>query len=78
MHLQQIGLIERARGLPTTQYAMVRGLMDLCLKEQLLLSLSEGEGKAVQAEIEEWHRMGRHQRFIYQISEPVNRNGWMN
>lgn len=76
MQLQQIGLIERARGLPYTTYQLAAGLDDLCIKEPSLLRVSDQEEAAAISELERWKKGGLHDGLFFQLSGP-HRDSWM-
>jgi len=76
MHLQQIGLIHRATGHPSTVYQITEGLADLCIKNPSLLQVSAEQEAAAVAELEQLQKTGQHWRLFQQLSGP-DRFSWM-
>jgi hypothetical protein len=76
MHLQEIGLIEQATGLPYTTYQMARGLKDLCIKKPMLLRLSKETEATAQSEIKQWQKEKVHQIFFIDLAGPTS-TSWM-
>ncbi len=76
VHLQQIGLIGRASGLPYTTYQLARGLADLCIKNPALLEVPAEQEKAALDELEGWRKQGCHKSFFFQLERP-NERSWM-
>ncbi len=68
MHLQEIGLIQRAEGLPYTTYQLAAGLAALCIKTPALIRISEQQQEAALAELEEWRTERLHRGFFNQLS----------
>ena len=76
MHLQEVGLIKRATGLPHTEYWLATGLADLCIRRPSLLRLSPEEESGVRAQFDRWRRDGTHQRLFDQLAGP-SEGSWM-
>jgi hypothetical protein len=76
MHLQEIGLIAKATGLPHTTYQLSKGLADLCIKTPALLKVSGAEESKALSDIEELRRSGLHKRFFANIAGPSS-TSWM-
>jgi hypothetical protein len=76
MHLQELGLIKRATGLPYTTYQLATGLSNLCIREPSLLGISEQQQEAAVAEMEQWEKEGLHKSFFNQLAGPSN-TSWM-
>jgi hypothetical protein len=76
MHMQQIGVIRRATGLPYTQYWLAKELTEICLADPSLLHLDPKEEEAVILELEQWHKKGEHSGVFHQLKGP-GRNSWM-
>ena len=76
VHLQEIGLIKRASGLPYTDYWLAAGLADLCIRRPSLLRVSPEEQSGALAELDRWRKSGTHQGLFHQMSGP-NSQSWM-
>lgn len=76
MHLQEIGLIQRAKGLSYTTYELSPGLESLCIKESSLLRVPEQKLQAALDQLEQWRNEGLHEGYFLQISEPSD-GSWM-
>ena len=76
MHLQEIGLIRRATGLPRTEYWLAQGLADIGIKQPSLLRLSPKEESEARAEFEQWKRTGVHRGLFDQMAGP-SEYSWM-
>lgn len=76
MHLQEIGLIEKAFGFPHTTYQLAPGLAELCIKKPALLRVTEDEEEVALSEMLEWKESGLHQGFFYQLAGQ-GRDAWM-
>src|SRR5207248_10745148 len=68
MHLQEIGLIKKAGGLPYKTYELAIGLANLCIKQPFLLRASKEQQQVIRIQLEQWRHEGSHKGFFNQLS----------
>lgn len=76
MHLQQIGLITKANGLPYPTYQLAKGLSAMCIKDPALLRLPDDQEKAALSELDRWRQDRLHESFFLQLAG-LSEHSWM-